>query len=161
MSLAEYWIINLTGVRTILSHVDSSGRMKSTFLLWVMVVLLLLVGTARFFSVLVADDIQPIHDQLSLHVLTNLLYTGLFEADPAIDKYLQKEQSNLYPPIIHFFALPFVAVFGKTKGPETSLIIYAWLMLLSVFGIGRKLIGNGAGLLAMIFIILTPGLDGF
>ena len=108
-----------------------------------------------------ADQIPPIHDPLSLKHISRLLFEAVNGHEDGFNIFFANLKGNLYPPIIHFSALPFIFIFGPDKGAEFSYGFYLALMLLSAYGIGNFLKGYRAGILAASFVMLTPLIDSF
>ena len=125
----------------------------------VILVIVICFALTRFFVVLWADRVPPIHDPLSLHNLSRLLFEAVKGKEGGFDVFLSHLNNNAYPPLIHYTALPFLAIFGPEKGAESSFALYLAILLLSVYGIGHRFAGRRAGILAVSFALFTPLLD--
>lgn len=115
----------------------------------------------RFFHILGADRVGPIHDPLSLRHLSRILYDAVFTNGVPLSLFFEHLHGSIYPPLIHFTALPFMVVFGPEKGAEYSFSLYLVVILLSTWGIAHRLAGERAAFLALIFAVCTPLLDTF
>ena len=127
----------------------------------ILLLILIALGLFRFFLVLQADRVPPIHDPLHLRHLSRLLYEGLRENHEAMALFCHQPSPADYPPLIHFTAQPFLFLLGPEKGAESSMALYLVILLLSIYGITRRLAGPPAGLLAVGLALLTPHLDAF
>lgn len=122
-----------------------------------------LMGAAlfRFFRIVLQDRVPPVHDPLGLRHLSNLLYYSITRAGVSFDDFLSAASHNIYPPLIHYTALPFIALLGPVNGPAASMSFYLCVLVLSTFGIARHVAGPRAGLAASVFVLLTPHIDSF
>lgn len=131
--------------------------------IWVcaLLILLLAFGLFRFFTVLWADQVPPIHDPLSMHHLSRLLYEGFLGKEKGFAFFFESLFHTTYPPLIHFTAQPFLFVLGTAKGAESSFALYLVILLLASYGIGNRSSGRRAGLLSASFVLFTPLLESF
>jgi len=64
---------------------------------------------------------------------------------------------SYYPPLFHFTALPLQRLLGVSEDVATMTnVIYIAILLLSVYGIGARIWGKQAGLLASCLVSLFP-----
>lgn len=101
---------------------------------------------------LVRDTRPPAWDQ-SLHLTLSLIYKGLLGSGRIFDII---GVSDYYPPLYHLSTIP-LYIFGNSEDVATCVnLVYALILILSVYGIGSHLFDNKTGLLASFMIIFTP-----
>jgi 4-amino-4-deoxy-L-arabinose transferase-like glycosyltransferase len=117
---------------------------------------LLLIGALRFFPILMQDRVSPVYDSLDLQIQSRTLFDAMGNPNVSVGF-----DSVIYPPLIHYVALPFVAVFGIEHGAQFSFFVYWIILVLCCFGIARHYAGERAGVIAAFLVGLNPLVDGY
>lgn len=101
---------------------------------------------------LVRDTRPPSWDE-SLHLTLSLVYKELLVSGRILDII---RVSDYYPPLFHLSTIP-LYIFGNSEDVATCVnLVYALILLLSIYGIGSHLFNKKTGLLASFMIIFTP-----
>ena len=113
-------------------------------------------------------DTMPLDPDGAVHYLKSLHIADLFGFHSFLDvlnpMWLGKLPKMVYvmiahwPPFPHAVVTPFYPLFGK--GPDTAtliqLAIFYFILIFSVYGIGRKLFNRNVGLLASFLVTMYP-----
>jgi hypothetical protein len=90
-----------------------------------------------------------------------LTYDGILEHVDAVSLFqamaFNDGQWSYYPPLFHFSALPLQRLLGMSEDVAAMTnVIYMAILLLSVYGIGARMLGKHVGLLASCLVSLFP-----
>lgn len=116
--------------------------------LWLIgsVVITLIAAVLRFAWL----AIKPLHHDEGVNgfFLTNLVRDGIYKYDPG----------NYHGPTLYYIAFPFVKLFGLETIPiRVSVGIFGVLTVVLALFL-KRYIGRWGGLLAALFIALSPGM---
>lgn len=107
----------------------------------------------------IIQDKKPPGWDDAAHLMLSLSYYQIL-ADPGWDMIGKMVQvSSYYPPFYHFFTAFMYLLFGKSL--DVALMtnsVFLGILLLSVFGIGKKIFNEEAGLVAAVLVTLYPSI---
>ena len=107
------------------------------------------------------DTLPPHHDE-SRHLLASLHYfNDLGQSPKERVASLAFKRFESYPPLMYIITIPFYAVAGVSKDVAGMVnILFMAIMILSVYGIGRRLYTEEAGIAAAILATCYPIIVG-
>lgn len=127
---------------------------------WAYLALLLLyLANVIYNYIWIVQDKKPPGWDDAAHLMLSLSYYQIL-ANPGWDMIGKLvEVSSYYPPFYHFFTAFMYLLFGKSL--DVALMtnsVFLGILLLSIFGIGKKIFNEETGLVAAVFISLYPSI---
>lgn len=125
---------------------------------WIALAFLWLFHTANNWFWLVANATSTGWDRPK-HLSQSLAYTNTFSNLGLASglKAVIFDNKSPYPPLFHISAIPLQIVFGVSEDVAVMVnAFYMAVLLLAVYGIGRKLYEGNVGLLASVLLSLFP-----
>ena len=125
---------------------------------WIALAFLWLFHTVNNWFWLAANVVSTGWDRPK-HLSQSLAYTNTFNHLGLVSglKAVIFDNKSPYPPLFHISAVPFQMVFGMSEDVAVMVnAFYMAVLLLAVYGIGRKLYDGSAGLLASVLLSLFP-----
>ncbi len=118
------------------------------------------------YAILSKDNIPLSHDELQYFMESkqwyNIFNDILFRWDFSRVLSISRDWRSPYPPLVQLTSVPFYFLFGLTEDAAVlSLLPYLFILLFSVYMIGRKLYSNRVGLLAAFLVSIFPMIIGF
>lgn len=140
--------------KSLLDHLKANTNYLFLMILW----LFHLINNYIWLKI----DTSPLRWDPGNHYLSSLRYFDVL-SHPSI--HLLSEIVNVcgtYPPLVGIIPTPLYVLFGRD--PDTAIFImnsiFLFILIFSVYGIGKKLCNNNAGILASFIVIMYPMLFG-
>jgi 4-amino-4-deoxy-L-arabinose transferase-like glycosyltransferase len=126
--------------------------------------LILFYGITNF-SVLTQDNVPFFYDEGGIYEMSRIYYHYLVENftwDLRKIFYHYWDTSHFYPPFYMLSHLPIFFLFGKSQDVSVMTnIIFLFLLLFSIYGIGRKIKNDETGFFASLIVSTFPAVFGF
>ena len=117
-------------------------------------------GAVENYIILKKDTVPFVYDVYNNYHLSSHYYSLMTKGQIStlVHDYHYKYHS-IYPPLTIFQAFPFYYIFGlKEDSASLSNILHIFILLFSVYFIGKKIRNIYTGFLAALFILFIPGL---
>lgn len=110
----------------------------------------------KYDQVLLADD--PFAHHLNSLMAYRFLESGEFFSHPLRSLSALSESSHQYGLFVPMVSAPFYFIFGVSQDSATMVnsTLFLSLLIFSVYGIGKRLAGSGAGLLSAFIVSMYP-----
>ena len=91
------------------------------------------------------------------HLVTTLVYNDILRQVNLRSLFSALTWSDYYPPLVHLSAWTLYKIFGISMDTAVKVnFVYLAILLLSTYGIGRYLFGEGAGVFAAFILSTFP-----
>lgn len=134
--------------KTVLNKIKNNKRYDYIFI----VVTCLLIVTANYFWI--SNETRPPHWDMARHLYNSTWYFEYFknfEITKLIADY------KYYPPFLYWVTIPFYLIMGESiRTAVLTNSVFIFILAFSVYGIGNRLWGRRASILATLFILCTP-----
>jgi len=91
------------------------------------------------------------------HLIESLVYNDLLESVSMRSLFEAWVHSGYYPPLFHWAMVAFYRLFGVSMDVAASVnTVFLIVLLVAAYGVGSRIGGKGAGLLAAFFASTSP-----
>lgn len=132
--------------------------MQNKIKLFLLILFIIFASSHIYF--LKIDKLPPFHDELREYY-ESITYLNILRTSPC--KFFSKKIfTGVIPPFYRLVPLPFYLLFGKNADVMVGTnILWVGLLIISVYGLGKKLTGVFCGLISVIILLGFPAIIGF